>query len=116
MLKTQLYRAGGLLVVIGAVLPLIAPAVAPWVFGLGALFFSPIQMTDRYEGGNIIIRRLRRQQVLGALMLLVPAALMFTSYYTRPPFRGSEWKVTLLIAAVLELYAVFRISHEEKQQ
>ena len=48
MLKTQLYRAGGLLVVIGAVLPLIAPAVAPWVFGLGALLFSPIQMTDRY--------------------------------------------------------------------
>ena len=87
MLKTQLYRAGGLLVVIGAVLPLIAPAVAPWVFGLGALFFSPIQMTDRYEGGNIIIRRLRRQQVLGALMLLVTAALMFTSYYNIPPFR-----------------------------
>lgn len=116
MLKTQLYRAGGLLVVIGAVLPLIAPAVAPWVFGLGALLFSPIQMTDRYEGGNIIIQRLRRQQVLGALMLLVTAALMFTSYYNIPPFRGSEWKVTLLIAAVLELYAVFRISHEEKQQ
>ena len=116
MLKTQLYRAGGLLVVIGAVLPLIAPAVAPWVFGLGALLFSPIQMTDRYEGGNIIIRRLRRQQVLGALMLLVTAALMFASYYNMPPVRGSEWKVTLLIAAVLELYAVFRISHEEKQQ
>ena len=114
MLKTQLYRAGGLLVVIGAVLPLFAPAVAPWVFGLGTLLFSPIQMTDRYRGTNLAVRRLRRQQVLAALMLLITAALMFTSFYRIPPFRGSEWKVTLFIAAVLQLYAVFRISHEEK--
>ena len=116
MLKTVCFRLGGLLLIVGAVLPIVYPLAAHWVFALGAHLFCPIQMTDRYEGSNVIIRRLRRQQVLGALMLLVTAALMFTSYYNIPPFRASEWKVTLLIAAVLELYAVFRISHEEKQQ
>lgn len=116
MLKTQLYRLGGLLLIVGAVLPLFAPGLAPWVFGAGALLFCPIQMNDRYEGSNLIIRRLRRQQMLGALLLLISAALMFTSYYRIPPFRGSEWKMTLLIAAVLELYAVFRIAHEEKAE
>lgn len=74
--------------------------------------FAPTQMADRYEGDNIIIRRLRRQQMLGALMLLVSAGLMLTSYWNIPPFRGSEWKMTLTIAAVLELYTIFRISHE----
>ena len=116
MLKIQLYRLGGLLLVVGSVLPLFSPDLAPWVFGTGALLFCPIQMNDRYEGGNLIIRRLRRQQMLGALLLLFSAALMFTSYYSIPPFRGSEWKITLLIAAVLELYAVFRIAHEEKAE
>lgn len=116
MFQTTLYRAGGVLLVVGAVLPLFAPAVAPYVFAAGALSFCYVQMTDRYEGSNLIIRRLRRQQMLGALLLLVTAALMFTSLYGIPPFRGSEWKVTLMIAAVLELYSIFRIDCEEKRE
>ena len=114
MLKTVCLRLGGLLLVVGAVLPIVYPLAAHWVFALGAILFCPIQMTDRYRGTNLAVRRLRRQQALAALMLLIPAALMFTSFYRIPPFRGSEWKVTLFIAAVLQLYAVFRISHEEK--
>ena len=41
---------------------------------------------------------------------------MFTAQYGIPPFRGSEWKITLMIAAVLEVYSIFRIDHEENKQ
>lgn len=114
MLRTYLYKLGGLLLVAGALMPLFLPGLAPYVFGAGALLFCPIQMNDRYEGNNLIIRRLRRQQMLGALLLLVTAALMFSSHFDLPPFRAGEWKITLMIATVLELYAIFRIEKEEK--
>lgn len=116
MLRTILYRLGGALLVIGAVLPLFSATAAAYTFALGAVLFSPIQMSDRYEGSNLIVRRLRRQQMLGALLLLVTAALMLTSLYQVPPFRGGEWRITLIIATVLEVYAIFRIDHEERKE
>lgn len=116
MLKKMLYQLGGILLLVGAVLPVFSPGAAVWIFAVGALLFVTAQLTDHYNGGNFFIRRLRRQQVLGALLLLVSSALMFTSYYHVAPFRGGEWKITLCIAAVLEVYAVFRIDHEEKRE
>lgn len=116
MLKNLLYRLGGLMLVIGAVLPLFTPTIGAYVFALGVALFCPIQMGDRYEGSNIVVRHLRRQQMLGALMLVVTAALMLTTLYQIPPFRAGEWRITLIIAAVLEVYAIFRIDHEEKKE
>lgn len=108
--------AGGILLVAGALLPLFLPTVAPYLFALGALLFAPAQIADRYEGRNIIIRRLRRQQVMGALLLVVTAALMFMSAYHWSPFRGGEWKIALLIAVFLELYTTLRIDAEVKKE
>lgn len=84
--------AGGILLVAGALLPLFLPTVAPYLFALGALLFAPAQIADRYEGRNIIIRRLRRQQVMGALLLVVTAALMFMSAYHWPHFVAANGK------------------------
>ncbi len=92
------------------------PQYAPYVFAVGALLFGSVQLADRYEGTNLIIRRLRRQQALGAILLLVTAALMLCSHFSIAPFRGHEWGITLLIAAVLEVYTVFRIGHEEEKE
>ncbi len=114
--KQTLYYIGGLLLVAGAVLPLFVPEVAPYVFAVGALLFAPVQMADRYEGRNLVIRRLRRQQVMGAFLLLVTAVLMFMQVYQLRPFRGGEWKIFLTIAVFLELYTVFRIDFEEKKE
>jgi len=114
MLKKTIYQAGGALLLLGAALPLFSPHMAVWVFALGALLFGVVQMTERYGGDSFVVRRLYRQQKFGALLLLVSAALMFTSVYQIAPFRGGEWKITLCIAAVLEGYAIFRIYHEEK--
>lgn len=116
MLRTLLYRLAGLALVVGAVLPLFAPTAAAYTFAVGALIFAPIQLTDRYEGKNFTIRRLRRQQMLGALMLVVTACLMITAAYGIAPFRGHEWMITLLIATLLEVYTIFRIDWVERHE
>lgn len=116
MLRTTLFRTGGLLLVAGAVMPLFEFSFASYVFSLGALLFAPIQISDRYEGSNLIIRRLRRQQVMGALMLLVTAALMLMRLWDIPPFRGEEWKIALMIATLIEGYTIFRIDKETNKE
>lgn len=115
MKQTLLYRLGGSLMVIGSILPLFTSSVAPFVFAAGALLFGYTQIADRYEGKNFVIRRLRRQQVMGALLLIVTAYLMLSAHFQWSPFRGHEWQVTLMIAAFLELYTTFRIDHESKK-
>lgn len=115
-MKQLLLYIGGTLLVVGVILPLFAPIIAPWIYGLGALLFAPLQILDRYEGRNLIIRHLRRQQILGALLLVVSAAMMFMSVYQIPPCRGGEWKIVLFIAMVFEVYTVFRIEAESKKE
>ena len=114
-MKQIAFYIGGAALVVGALLPLFLPAVAPYVFALGALLFAPAQMADRYEGRNRIIRHLRRQQVVGALTLLLTAAMMFMELWQIKPFRGGEWKIMLLIAVVFEVYTIFRIDAELKK-
>ena len=60
---------------------------------------------DRYDGKNLIIRRLRRQQILGAVLLVFTGVLMFVTH-------NNEWILCLTIAAILELYTAFRIPNE----
>lgn len=116
---SYLLPLGGLLMLAGAILPIFVPTVAPWVFCAGALLFCPMQMLARYEGTNLTVRRLRRQQLLGALLLLISGGLMFADIYG--PWRfgslwlmGGEWKMFLLIAAIIEVYTAFRIPAAEK--
>ena len=112
-LQTLLFRIGGVLMIIGAALPLFVPAIAPYVYTLGAMLFCPIQMLDRYEGSNPVTRRLRRQQLFGSFALLVAGALMFFSLYHIPPFRGREWQIALIIGAIFEIVPAFRIKEDE---
>lgn len=110
-LQTILYNVGGLLLLVGAVLPLFpsAQVAAPYVFTLGAALFGSMQAAARYEGRDVTVRRLRRQQMFGATALMAAGLLMFTSLYQIAPFRGSEWQLLLAIGAVLEVYTAFRL-------
>ena len=63
----------------------------------------------RYDGRNFIIKRLRRQQIFGAVALVFTGVLMFT-------MKRNEWIVCLSIAAVLELYTAFRIPQELEKE
>lgn len=115
-LQTLIFQVGGLLMVAGAVMPII-PALSAWAvvtFTVGALAFGSMQLLQSYDGRNIVIRRLRRQQIIGAFLLMITACLMIMQRYgVGPiPIRGDEWKVTLFVAAILELYTAFRLPQE----
>ena len=113
-LQSLAFTLGGLLLLVGALLPMV-PSLsdfAPYVFCAGALLFGTLQLVQRYEGRNVTVRRLRRQQMLGACLLMISACLLLVTAFRLLPLRGGEWKVALAIAAVLELYTAFRLPAE----
>lgn len=119
-LKSILLQMGGILLVAGAILPMVPP-LREWAavtFSAGALLFGSMQLLDRYDGPNFVIRRLRRQQILGAFALMIAAALLvMKTYGVGPvPIRGDEWKIALIVAAILELYTAFRIPQEMEKE
>ena len=112
MNKTYSYiqMIGALLVLIGAMLQITRWELSPYIYTVGAVLFAYVQvMMGRYEGKNLIIRRLRRQQIIGAASLVFAGVLMFTS-------KRNEWIVCLTIAAVLQLYTAYRIPSELEKE
>ena len=118
--ESMIFLLGGLLMVIGAGTSLLAWSVAPYVFALGALCFTVMQMKQCYDGRNVTIRRLRRMMLLSDVLFLVSALLMFASqrnifgldHITYLQYVYQKWVVTLLIAAILQLYSFHRIGQE----
>ena len=83
---------------------------APYIYIAGALMFSGIQAkTGRYYGKNIVLRRLKRQQLIGAMLMVIAGVMMIVWHH-------NEWILCLSIAAVLELYTAYRIPYEEKKE
>lgn len=119
-LQNFIMQVGGILLVAGAIMPMV-PAVATHaatVFTIGALAFGSMQLLQRYDGRNIVIRRLRRQQIIAAFLLMFSAALLIMKQYHIGPIaiRGDEWKIALIVAAILELYTAFRIPSELEKE
>ena len=83
--------------------------VAPYVYLLGAILFAYVQVIHGYKGNNFIIRRLYRQQLIGAILLVVAGVLMIV-------MKRNEWIVCLAISAFLQLYTAFRIPQEEERE
>ena len=111
MLKNYLFILGGISMLIGAIMPLFISlqSYAPTVFTLGAILFATMQIQSRYEGHDPVIRRLRRQQVLGALVLVATGGMMWMSKLQIEPCANDEWKLGLAIGAVFEVYTAFRL-------
>ena len=100
---------GAVALLLGAALQITQLAWAPYLYLLGAILFAYVQVMSGYEGKNIIIRRLRRQQIIGATLLVVAGVMMIL-------WKRNEWVVCLTIAAVLEMYTAFRIPQEEEKE
>ena len=101
---------GAVLLLAGAMLQITRWELSPYIYTVGAVLFAYVQVvTGRYDGKNLIIRRLRRQQIIGAALLVFAGVLMFTS-------KRNEWIVCLTIAAVLQLYTAYRIPSELKKE
>ena len=100
---------GAVALLLGAALQITQLAWAPYLYLIGAIMFAYVQVMSGYEGKNIITRRLRRQQIIGATLLVVAGVMMIL-------WKRNEWVVCLTIAAVLEMYTVFRIPQEEEKE
>jgi hypothetical protein len=123
-LQTAIFLFGGILMAIGAGTTLLGWGSAPYIFAIGAVGFSSMQMLQRYEGQNFTIRRLRRMMLISDVLFLVAALLMFASkgnyfglsYITYIEYVYNKWVVVLLIAALLQLYSMHRIGSELEKE
>ena len=106
---TVVQVVGAVLLLVGAMLQITRWELSPYIYTVGAVMFAYVQVVSRYEGQNLIVRRLRRQQVLGAVLLVFAGVLMFVT-------RHNEWVLCLSAAAVLQLYAAFRIPSELEKE
>lgn len=107
---------GILLMVLGAAAFMWKPIAATVLYTAGALMFCPLQMMQRYEGSNFILRRLRRQQLLGLLAFLCTACCMIMQVGHFGFAHRNEWVVCLAVGCVLELYTAFRIPAELEKE
>ena len=123
-LQVAVFLLGALLMVIGAGTRMLAWGSAPYVFSVGALCFASMQMLQRYEGSNFVIRRLRRIQLVSDVLFLVSGLLMIAnkgnflglSYMTYIEYVYNKWVITLLVAAILQLYSTHRLGHELEKE
>ena len=111
-----LQQAGAILMVGGAALFLWKPLIATVLYTVGAVVFCPLQMLQRYDGKNFIIRRLRRQQLLGLIAFLCGACCMIMQVGRFGFARRNEWVVCVTIGCIIELYTAFRIPAELKKE
>lgn len=109
-------QAGAILMVAGAALFLWKPLIATVLYTVGAVVFCPLQMLQRYDGKNFIIRRLRRQQLLGLIAFLCGACCMIMQVGRFGFARRNEWVVCVTIGCIIELYTAFRIPAELKKE
>lgn len=116
-IQNLVFMAGALLLLVGAATYVTGWSLSFYLYSAGACAFSSMQLLAGYEGQNLVVRRLRVQQVFGALMLLAVALLMAMNTFDFGFARRNEWVVALAVACVLELYTAFRIPAElEKEQ
>ena len=124
-LQSAVFAVGAVLMVIGAAASLFRWEGAPWLFAVGAVAYTTMQMQQRYEGRSFTIRRLRRIVAFSDFLLLLTAMLMFISrwpqlggldWLTYVNYVHNNWVITLLIAAILQLYTTYRIDRELEKE
>ena len=122
--QNAIFVSGAVLMVAGATLWMMFKSLAPWIFAVGALAFVAMQVQQRYEGDNFTIQRLRRIMLMSDVLLILTAALMFADdgnpfgldHLTWLNYIHNNWMVLLLLAAVIQLYTVFRMDSELKKE
>lgn len=103
------FTVGAVMALTGAAVYITGWVLSPYIYTVGAVLVAIAQIFSPIHSENVLIRRLRRQQIFGALALVLTGVFMFTT-------RGNEWIVCLTIAAILELYTAIRIPQEEAKE
>lgn len=112
-----IYDAGAIIMVVSLILlPTGLRNSIPYIYGVGAAMFFAMQLKSQDRGGNIVLRRLKRQQALGALVLLLASVAMWMEINQQWPLRHNEWIVAVAVGAWMELYTAFRIPKELEKE
>ena len=101
-LISALHIAGAVMLLVGAAVYITQWEPAPYLYTIGATLVALAQFNTPLPPQTPVLKRLRRQQLLGALLLVVTGGFVL---YTH----GNEWIVSLTVAAILQLYTAFRI-------
>ncbi len=122
--QTVVYAAGGLLMVagMGCYVFLFRPLWTAALYLVGAVLFAIMQCLQTYHGDNFTVKRLKSIMTMADLLFVVVGILMVDSAtrFLRPIFHSAatyyqwvynKWLVVLLVAVVLELYSINRISY-----
>lgn len=115
-IQNIVFITGAVLLLIGAATFFTGWLYAFYLYTVGACAFAAMQLRAGYEGDNFVIRRLRGQQVIGALLLVCTVFFMAMRIFDFGFARGQEWVVCLAVACVLELYTAFRIPAELEKE
>ncbi|MDY3847469.1 MAG: hypothetical protein SOZ58_03985 [Prevotella sp.] len=116
--ENAVFVIGAVLMVVGSGANIFAQTWAPYIFAIGVAGFVAMQLRQRYEGSDVTLRRLRRMVIISDLLLVVSAVLMLANIdnmlgldaLTYIKYVHNNWVVTLLIAAMLQLYTSHRIA------
>lgn len=108
-LISALFVVGAVMLLTGAVVYVTGWPLSPYIYTVGATMVAFAQINSPSRCKSPAVKRLRRQQIFGALLLVVTGALMLFA-------RGNEWILSLTIAAVFELYTSVRIPQEEEKE
>ena len=91
---------------------------------MGVAAYVLMQLKQTYDGRNLTIRRLRRMVITSDVFFIISAVLMFANInnmfgfdaVTYAQYIHNNWVVTLLIAAVLQLYSNHRLGKELSEE
>lgn len=103
-----LMAVGAVMLLLGAAVYITGWPLSPYIYTVGATLVALAQINTPPRHTSPTIKRLRRQQIFGAIFLVLTGALMLFTH-------GNEWIVCLSIAAVLQLYTAWRIPQEEEK-
>lgn len=104
-----LFMAGATLLLIGAASYITGWTLSPYLYTIGATMVALAQINTPTEGTSPTLKRLHRQQLFGAILLVLTGFFMHFTH-------GNEWIVSLTVAAILELYTAIRIPQEEQKE
>ena len=99
-LQSIVFVLGAILMAVGAGLTIVQFPLAAWVYAVGAICFASMQMLQRYDGPNYVIRRLRRMMILSDVLFLVAGVLLFANADSWKLFFRAVANVTLTTFAL----------------
>ena len=104
-----LFQCSAVAVLLGAATYTFIPDLPAYIFAAGSLGMFLTRLFRRYNGRNLRLRRLYRQELFSSFIFIGAAVLMF--------WRGGiDWVVLFIIATVLQVYTAILIPREEAKE